>query len=93
LDVSGNDRTSAYSSLKESHLSPQRLDSFFFGLKRALSESTWPEDSMFALLYDLRFSFRMIGRNPAFSIVGIVTLAVGIGAGTTVFSWLDSVPL
>jgi putative ABC transport system permease protein len=48
---------------------------------------------MFALLYDLRFSFRMIGRNPAFSIVGIVTLAVGIGAGTTVFSWLDSVPL
>jgi len=40
---------------------------------------------------DLRYGFRLIWRNPAFSAVGILSLALGIAVNTTVFSWIDAV--
>lgn len=46
---------------------------------------------MTGLLNDLRFAFRGLVKNPAFSIVAVITLALGIGSTTSVFTFVDGV--
>jgi putative ABC transport system permease protein len=42
---------------------------------------------------DLRYGARLLRLNPGFAIVAIVSLALGIGANTTIFQLLDAVRL
>lgn len=42
------------------------------------------------LLHDIKFGSRQLIRNPSFASVAIVTLALGIAANSTVFSWINS---
>ena len=42
---------------------------------------------------DIRYAFRMLTRNPGFSAVVVVTLALGIGANTAIFSLIDALML
>ena len=42
---------------------------------------------------DLRFALRQLVRNPSFSVIAILVLAIGIGANTAVFSMVNSVLL
>jgi predicted permease len=39
---------------------------------------------------DLRYSVRMIAKAPGYAAIAILTLALGIGANTTIFSWINS---
>lgn len=51
---------------------------------------------METMLHDFRFALRRTFKNPAFAVVVIVTLAIGLGAATTVFSlvnWLVLRPI
>jgi predicted permease len=52
-----------------------------------------PIRSLEQLVQDVRFGARLLLRSPAFSTVAVLSLAVGIGANTAVFSLIDAVVL
>src|SRR5689334_20971925 len=48
---------------------------------------------MLTLTQDLRFGLRLLARNPAFTSVAILSMAIGVGANTAVFSVIDALVL
>jgi predicted permease len=48
---------------------------------------------METFLQDVRYGLRMLVKNPGFAAVAILTIAVGIGSSTTIFSWIRTVLL
>jgi putative ABC transport system permease protein len=61
--------------------------------RRTMTAGVSTGEALRGFAADLRFALRLLRRNPGFACVVMVTLALGIGANTAVFSLLDHVLL
>jgi len=57
---------------------------------QAASHNAEPPALMEPLLQDIRFGFRQLMRQPGFAALAIISMALGIGANTSIFSLVET---
>jgi predicted permease len=62
-------------------------------MRQILRQMKFWENLMGGFLRDLRYGWRALGRQPGLTIVAVLTIGIGIGANTTIFSWIRSLLL
>ncbi len=62
-------------------------------LIKDVTRDIWGWTSLERIIHDVRFAWRMLIKSPAFTIVAIASLAIGIGANSAIFSLVDALLL
>jgi hypothetical protein len=70
-------------------MTEKRLDSPQGTLRRQCRE-IWSTRLLENLLHDFRFAARQLRRNPGFTFTAIAVFALGIGASTAIYAFVDA---
>src|SRR5881628_648056 len=63
------------------------------GLVKEITREMWGWGSFDRIAQDTRYGLRLLRKNPGFTAVAVLSLAIGIGALTTVFALINAVEL